>query len=400
MKMNKRRIVLDMILNVSAAAIPLAMLQLLVYPILSRYLIENEYGLMITMYSLWLMISNTLGNVIFNVRLIKNNKYEENRLQGDFLVIVLRYAILNAIIVSAVTFYYDGGFELKHFILSLCVACILFLKSYLDVCFRLVIDFRAVTISGILVAVGFLLGSFAAIKTGIWEFIYIVGYSFGCVYAIKKSDLMKESRTKTPLFKETQLDCNKLMVASIVANLMTYADKLVIFPLMGGKAVAVYYNATLLAKIVGMVTGPSSGVILTYLAKRKSGDGKSFKKMLIVGLIVVTIGYFVVLLLSRPIMSILYPMWVDEIMIYIPVTTINVSILALISMLNPFVLRYCDMKWQILISGGGVIVYFIAALVLWHFWGLMGFCIGTVIGSITRLILIICVHHFNIEKED
>lgn len=124
--MNRKKMIFDMVLNVSAAAIPLAMLQLLVYPFLSRYLAENEYGLMITMYSLWLMISNTLGNVIFNVRLIKNSVYEEKKIEGDFLIIVFKYSIINAIIISGATLYYDGGFGWRHFLLSLCVSCILF----------------------------------------------------------------------------------------------------------------------------------------------------------------------------------------------------------------------------------------------------------------------------------
>lgn len=381
-----------MVLNVSAAAVPLMMLQLVAYPVLARYLPEDDYGLMITMYSLWMMVSSTLGNVIFNVRLIRNNDYEEKNIQGDFLVILIQYGVINAAVIAAITCYYNGGFNMMHFGLSLLIASIMFVKAYIDVGFRLVIDFKAVTIAGVFVGLGFLLGSFLAVKTGVWELIYICGYSAGCGYSIVKTGLLKERVSKTELYRSTWNDCSKLTIASVIAHLTLYADKLVLFPILGGKAIAIYYNATILAKIVGMVTGPASGVILTYLSKKKTGSEKSFRKMLYIGLAVAALGYVAVLFVSRPIMGLLYPQWADEIMTYIPVTTINVCILALISMLNPFVLKACDFKWQILISGGGAGVYFATSLIFLKFWGLMGFCIGTVLGSLVRLLLIIYSH--------
>ena len=93
---NNKKMIFDMGLNIVAAAMPVAILQLIVYPITSRHLSEDEYGLMITMYSLWLLISNTLGTVIFNVRLIKDSVYAEKKLNGDYLVIVILYAVINA----------------------------------------------------------------------------------------------------------------------------------------------------------------------------------------------------------------------------------------------------------------------------------------------------------------
>ena len=364
---NRKRMISDMILNISAAAIPVAMLQLFIFPLLGRRLLDDEYGLMITIYSLWSMISNTLGNVIFNVRLIKNSEYEDNSVEGDFLVILSHYYIANIIIIAFMTAYYNGGFALISVFLSIIASSLLFLKAYLDVGFRLIINFKYVTISGGLVGLGFVIGCFIAIYTNLWEMVFITGYLFGCVFAILKTNLLSEKRIKTPLYNQTIKDCLKLTGASIIATMMTYADKLVLFPIMGGHYTAIYYNATLLSKIVGMVTGPASGVILTYLSKKKNASNNSFNKMLFIGLIIVTICYFIVLIVYRPIMTILYPSWVDEIMHYIPFTTMNVSLLALISMLNPYVLKFCDLKWQMFINGNGVIIYFVAALLLWHF---------------------------------
>ena len=393
----KNKMALDMILNITAAAIPVALLQIVIYPLISRHILEEEYGLMITLYSLWALISNTLGNVIFNIRLINDSNYLEHNYQGDFLRIVILYGIVNTVIISAITIYYNQGVD--HLLLSIVTANLLFLKSYLDVGFRLKIDFLAVTISAVLVGVGFFIGTLIAIKTGVWEMIFITGYASGTFFAAVKSKLLKEGIVKTPLYSRTFNDCLKLTGASIIANSMTYADKLVLFPLMGGRTTAIYYNATILAKIVGMVTGPASGVILTYLSKKKNASKNLFRKMLLSGFCIVTVAYFLVIMTSRPVFLLLYPQWVEDIMIYIPVTTANECILALISLINPYVMKFCDLKWQLIINSVGVAVYFAAATVLWSRFGLMGFCFGTVIGSSTRLALIFYAYCFKSNLE-
>jgi hypothetical protein len=62
-------------------------------------------------------------------------------------------------------------------------------------------------------------------------------------------------------------------------------------------------------------------------------------------------------------------------------------------MIQPFVLKFCDIKWQILISAVGLITYFCASLVLWKFFGLFGFCYGTAIGMLAKLILMLAIYY-------
>lgn len=398
-KKKEKKIAVDMLLNVSAAAIPMMILQLVVYPVLSRYIEDEEYGLMISMYSLWMMISNTLGNVIFNVRLINNNIYEEKGLQGDFLPLLNVYGLINTIIILAATIYFNHGVDSRHLVFSLIIATVIYMKAYLDVGYRLVIDYVAVTVSACFVGVGFLIGCLFSLKAGIWELVFLFGYGCGCLYAVKKTGLLKEKNIRTTLFNDMKKDTEKLTIATVAANLTTYADKMVVFPIMGGAATAIYYNASILGKVVGMVTGPVSGVILTYLAKKNNSDRKQFGKILAMGVLITSVAYVAVVAVARPVMGVLYPQWVDDIMEYVPVTTINVCLLALISMMNPFVLRFCDLKWQILINGMGAAIYFIAALMLWRSFGLLGFCIGTVVGSFARLLLIIYTYYYYTREE-
>lgn len=390
-----KKIILDMILNIIAATIPVAVLQLIVYPITAKNIGGDEYGLMLTIYSVWIMISNSLGNVLNNVRLLWNGEYEEGEIKGDFNVLLIQWGFINAVVIGAVIVFYCDGFNLIHVGLGIVVSLLVIAKAYLEVGFRLILNYKSIVINNILQSVGFFIGAYITAATGSWESIFILGYLFSCIYCVVKTKLLNEPFCKTKMFKRVNKDSNKLIVATVISNMMTYADKLVLYPLMGGTAVSIYYTATILGKIVGMLTGPINSVVLSYISKWKSDNRNLITKILLLGIGLCIIGYVVTLVLSRPVLGMLFPQWIDEVMHYIPITTVNVLLLVLISMLSPFVLKFCDMKWQIVISGISVVIYFICALVLWNYFGLTGFCFGAMAGTFVKLIIMLCVYYRN-----
>ena len=105
------------------------------------------------------------------------------------------------------------------------------------------------------------------------------------------------------------------------------------------------------------------------------------------------IGYIVSILLARPVIGMLFPQWLAPVMEIIPFTTVTIMLTVLVSILNPFILKFCKMKWQIGINAIGAIAYFGSALILWNFMGLKGFCIGTIIGALVKLIIMIAVYY-------
>ena len=184
-----------------------------------------------------------------------------------------------------------------------------------------------------------------------------------------------------------------LLSAVFLSNIMNYADKMILFPILGGTLVSIYYTATILGKIVGMVVTPISSVILSYISKRDNLERKKFNRVLLVGICVCTIGYCICMLISKFILGILFPQWVDQVMEYIPITTIALSLNAMCSIIHPFVLKFCDMKWQIVINGVSSMTYLACSLIFLQISGLTGFCIGTVIGYLSKVMLLIFIYY-------
>lgn len=112
-------------------------------------------------------------------------------------------------------------------------------------------------------------------------------------------------------------------------------------------------------------------------------------------MLLAVLGYFITLSISRPVLALLFPQWVQEVMQLLPLTTATIVIQTLNAFLNPFVLKFYDIKWQIVINMSSASVYFLGALALWYFYGITGFCIGTICGQLVKTLIIIMLHLFN-----
>ena len=88
-----------------------------ILPILSRYYSSEIYGLIVTLIALMNVISAMLGNVLNNIRLIYS-PFESNTncIIKDYNVILVCLSILNAIIITVFTYFYEGQFTFTNII--------------------------------------------------------------------------------------------------------------------------------------------------------------------------------------------------------------------------------------------------------------------------------------------
>lgn len=391
-KIKNNELLSNMILNTVAAAIPILSLQIVILPLISRYMDENEYGLVVTILSVLNIVPIILGNSLNNIRLLFNNKYIEKKLEGDFGILLLADIIINSIIIFSWSYFYITIYadrNIIHICLIVVVSVLWLLREYFIVAFLIDLNYRAIFVNNILLAVGYFIGVILFFITKLWECIYIAGYIFSLFFIIKETKIWKEQLKITELWKEVAKENLIYIISCLMYRFTTYADKIILYPLLGGLNVSVYYVATLSGKIVTMLITPICGVMLSYLAKKKNSTKSSFNRVIKYGSIACIIGYFGCILVSRPVLSILYPYYVDMAMNYIYITTAVVVIGVMISLINPYILKNMTMKWQIIINFSTLIIYIRTSLTLLKVFRLMGFCIGTLIANIFKLAIML-----------
>ena len=391
--MNKRKVVFDMALNIVATAIPTFVLQLLILPNLAKFMSDDNYGLLVTVLAFLNVMPSTMGNVLNNIRLLYNENYVETNNEGDFNILLAILEGVNFLSVTVFLFYYDSNLTLFTVLMTGITALLWLAREYFLVAFRLIINYRAILLCNLIMVGGYGIGYLLFLGTKVWQVIYISGLMCSLIYCFIRSRLWKEPFKITPLFKRTSTQGLLLLIAKILNRLLVYADKIIVFPVLGGALVSVYYAATVFGKVVSLMITPVNSVVLTYLAKAKKKTDSMLKSALLVGIAVCAVGYIVCVLISRPVLSILYPQYVDSAMNYIYLTTGTTVLYALISIVDPFIMKFFDMKWQIAINGGTVVVYLALGISFMIPWGLMGFCVGALLTNVLKLLFMIFIYY-------
>lgn len=392
-RIKKNDLAINVVLNTVAAAIPILVLQLVLLPLVAKYMNDDEYGLVVTILSILNIVPIILGNSLNNIRLLYENRYKENNILGDFPVILLLDLIINIILISIFGIcyinIYSTALNIIHILFVISISILWLLREYYIVAFLIDLNYGAILINNILLAIGYIIGFVLFRIIGLWESIYLCGYVCSLLFIYAKTTIWREKFKRSFLWKEVFKENNTYVLSCLLYRFTTYADKILLYPLLGGLYVTIYYVATLSGKIVSMLITPLCGVLLSYLAKKNNSNKKSFRKVVQYGSVFCAIGYIFCIVVSRPVLKILYPQYVDNAMDYIYITTAVVVIGVMISLINPYILKALSMKWQVLINSLTLFVYITGALVLLNFFGLMGFCVGTLIANVFKFVFMI-----------
>lgn len=397
--MNSARlhIVKDMSISIGANAAPLLILQLVVLPALGAHVSVEEYGLAITLASFFSFCPATLGSVLNNIRLIRDADYPVEKKGEDFGVLA---AIAGTVSFMASTAYAASiaNLSLLEYLMLGCTGLMFFLGTYWVVAFRLSIDYRAIFAANCTLATGYLIGFFLLMIAGLWELVYFTGQACMVAYLMRKTGIWKEPVRKTEGFSTIAKESILLSISTFLARVSGYCDRMILFPLLGATAASVYYVSTLLAKIVSLLTSSANNVILSYLAKESVASKRKFWITLAVGVVTCALCYGIVMAVSPVVLSLLYPQFAQEALSCLPITSCTAFVMVLTGLVDPYVLRYRPMSWQLLFSSLSVTVYVCAAIFLMGKFGLIGFCWGALIAESVRLMAEIAVFCFS-KKE-
>lgn len=181
-----------------------------------------------------------------------------------------------------------------------------------------------------------------------------------------------------------------LLVSLVLSGVANYGDRLVLLPLMGGAATAIYYIASLSGKLLVMVVSPMSTVLLSYVSRTGENDKLRTGKLLAVSSTIGIVFWGVSCLLAPFILGLLYPNDAREALEYVPVVTVVSVLQAECSILNPTMMRFYSAKWQIIANALSLAVLLILGPWFSSMLGLNGFCLACLVAALAKFTTI-CV---------
>lgn len=375
-------------------------IQFAVYPYFSRQMEVADFGIVLSLHSFLIIVAGACGTAANNSRMVTQLKFTPSKGDYNFVLLLLGLAsmvsgtiyimiVAKTTISSSVLLLYGG---LMFFML---------LRFYGDVEFRLRIDYKNYFIYYLFISVGYCLGLIIYHITKQWILTLLIGEILAIIFVVWKGNvftapiLQRTPHTFT-IWKSTIF----LLTANLISLLIVNSDRILLLFFESGEAVTAYYVASLLGKLFALLTGPLSGVMLSYLVSYKGAlSNKMF--MQVTGLIVVlsVFAFAFCLLLSPWFVKVFYSSLFKLAKPILALAIAGQIIFFAAGVLRIFLMRFFEEKYQTylnIIYGSSFFIITILALSL---GGLKEFAWAVLIANTCYFLLLFGFGIFKIQKQ-
>lgn len=387
------------ILRLISAFLSTGVRQFITLPVLAAFFSKEAYGTILTINSVANITEVSLGNTLNNTRMVTKSDYEEKGYKGDFNGFVIIAITLGVICSIAIPSFFPEIDIITGILLCLVIVAGI-CNGYYIVGFTMNLMFDRVLFQSIIVALGTLVGVGLTKITGLWPFSFLIGNVFGLTYLYFNSPLMKEPLKWTPFAKKSASKWGILTITSLLSNAMIYLDRLLLYPVVGAGAVAIYTTASFFGKCVAALIPSASNVLLAYFSQNNFKMTKSlFLKVVTTSILFCGMCYMISIPIAPWITRLLYPSLFEEAASLILLANAAAMIAAAGTLAQTIVLRFCRttnlLSVQILYS----VIYLGGGVLLLGKTGVIGFCWVAIIANLIRLLSLIIYGYVGIRKQ-
>lgn len=390
----------NLLFSFCSYALPLAVLQFIVQPIIANILGPELNGQFLTLMSINYFLIGITASVLNTVRMLQHNEYKEKNYIGDFNIFFIIYTVFFTVAMPISFVFYTGRFDFIDILLYVFIGLLYLYHDYIFSQYRIELKYNKILINNIIIVLGYFIGLPLFLVTKRWQLIIITAYFLSGVYDLFNTTFLREPIKKTPLFTETRKKVMIYTLSYALSSFITYCDKLILYPILGGTLVSIYYTASMIGKLLMLMSSPLNSVLMGYLINIDDQKFRIKPKMVLIIALGCVVAYMGCLIVGYPIIDFLYPDWAMESQKYLPLTVLGSLFGLIVHLINTVAIRFLDASLQIKLQLINLIFYLVVSLVLLHLFSLWGFCLGIVCSNIFRLIVLIILirKHFAKSK--
>ncbi len=385
-----KRISGDFIINILASVIYTFARQIVVFPLLAARLTDGAYGTLLTITGLATVCTSMLGNSLNNVRLIEDSHYQERGVLGDFNFLCLLGSV--ASVVFAVVLRQMFALPAVTAVLLATYLVVSNCYQYATAFFRLELNFKRTLLCNTLMSATYCAAALVFATAELWPAVFLIGEGAGLLFVSKTTPFLREPLARTPLFVMTAGTLMTYIASNLIGNLLTYADRMILYPMLGAESVSYYSVASFFGKSAGIVMTPIAGVLLGYFAQK---NFKASKKLFAVvnGCSLACLAVFLLgcWIFAPWFTRLLYPSLYESAAPYIFLANLASALGIAGSMAQPMVLKACSVRWIFLTQ----LIYGASYLLLVWMWvpgyGLLGFCWAAIAANAVRTLALYAI---------
>ncbi len=375
----------DLCMSVGAVVVFNAVIQLFIYPFIADRLGNEGFGQVRAMMALVSILAGSLGVSANYSRMMtdakihpSNSAYVYILLGGSFVCAGLGIAYMSAL----------GAFSIVGALLFATLIMLTAFRYYSDVDFRLKTDFFGYMMFYLAVSLGYATGIAVYYFTQQWFLAFIVGEAVGIAFVVIKGNIYKKAFARPDgSFGGVAKSMSFLLSSNLMENLTLNADGLVLVLFCDEEAVAIFYTASLLGKVIAMLSAPLNSIVISHIIKSNVRLDRRFWLIALGAVSALGALAFGACVLVSPIfMRIFYPALYGAVKGYVAPAILGQIFYFISGILLVALLKFNGEKRQFLINASYCAEFFIIVTGLTAIYGLSGFIYGTLIANAIRFV--------------
>ena len=382
----QKRIVSNTAYTIGGALLMNGVLQILVYPLLNRFMGSDQLGELLYLMGLVAILCPSVGQALNTSRLVVRRDYEV--VNGDYNILLLFFGGIG----TAVSLFVakDSMTSVPVVLWTVVLLMTTIFRYYGDVEYRLNLNYRRYFCYYAVLTAGYVAGFGVYLVTKNWFLVFVTGEAASLVYLAVTGTVFHGFFRRSPWFGKALERGGFLVFSYLITNLTLNIDRLALEHMIGHLAVTQYYVTSLIGKTLVLLVAPVNTIIISYLTRKQ--ERMSRKQFLVftgIGL-----GVSFVFFLGSQIGTPLF-VWLFYGDLYESVkgmiTVVNISqILGVLSAyLFIVVLTFTEEKWQLILQIVHLALIVCLVLIFTEQSGIMGFSIAVLIANAVRVAAVI-----------
>ena len=375
----------DLVFSIAGLMLMNGMLQLLINPMLNEWMGEAAFGNYQSILAVVSIMGTTFGVAANYSRMVRSRDKKDTN--GDYNIFLVVIAVL-CVAVAAGTLIVYQSFNAVHFVLLSVLTVATVLRYYGDVNYRMKLNYKGFFVYYAIITAGYCLGLLLfKFVSPVWMLTILAGEVAAVVFVLFNGNIFKGKNvlTRSENFGGTMKSVGVLSTTNLLSAVAQQSDKIILGLAMGGEAVTTFYVATLLGKVISLLTTPLNGVLIGYLTKY---EGRFTKKMVAVftavllGLgIVAVAGCFIA---SEIFVKLFYPDVYADAEKYFLLASAGQVFYFISNCLMTVILRVASEKYQMYINIVYIIIYAATVIPLTMSFGIWGMTIALLITNAAK----------------
>ena len=376
----------DFLFSVFALVIYNGVFQLVIYPGLSSRMGAEAFGTVLYLISAVSIMGAGFGTAASYSRMVaKKDRTQEN---GDYNIFLLLVSGIS-VVVSLVTLLLLKELTIALYAQLLILMIITVYRYYADVEYRMTIRFVDYFLFFTAVASGYIIGLLIYPMSKSWAVTIFMGELFGIIYTLVRGSIFRAPFFRlSSSFRENIKSSWIISLSNLLSALILNSDRILLRLMVGAREVTIFYTASLIGKIVAMLTTPLNGIIISYFTNYKIKLNKTVFGLICAATALLSfIGAAVCTFVSMFFVKRMYPEVFSEASKLFFLANLGQILYFISGTLMVIVMSFTREKLQLVINVIYVSSFILVVIPATWISGLSGMAVGLVIVNFGRLIV-------------